>query len=193
MPEYFLQSQKFTYTKTAMPLNNLGKPRWWCHSIGSFWLRLTYNIWVNCRHTCGYILRHTSNTLLPCVTSWENQKKPAKMSGRELWTSTSLVHPWIQFPGAWRCQVHLLKQLYASINHGNVQPSYRSGRNWVLSLRDECVFVHHLHINLRTEAKDLWRCWLKLARVPPNWLQTGLMTIKSMLWSGHHKARISFI
>ena len=64
----------------------------------------------------GCILSHISNTLLPCVTSWETQKKSAKISRKELQTSTSLVHPWIQFPDAWRCHVHLFKQLYASIN-----------------------------------------------------------------------------
>ena len=35
---------------------------------------------------------------------------------KKLWTSTSLVHPWEQFPNAWRYHVHLYKQWYASIN-----------------------------------------------------------------------------
>ena len=40
---------------------------------------LSDNIWVNWKHNCRYIL-NTSNTLLPCVTSWENQKKSTKIS-----------------------------------------------------------------------------------------------------------------
>ena len=77
------------------------------------------NIWVNWRDTCECILRHTSNILFPCVTTWWNQTKSANISGRELWISTSLVHL-VQFPDSWRCHVQLFKQLYASIWHGGV-------------------------------------------------------------------------
>lgn len=90
-----------------MPVNNWGKPRWWCHS----WL--IHNIWATWANTCGCIFRHSSNTLL-CVTACENKKKSVKTSGRHLWTPIGLVH--LKFPDAWRCSVHLFKQLYATIN-----------------------------------------------------------------------------
>ena len=40
-------------------------------------------------------------------------------------------------------------------HHGNVQPSYRSGRRRVLRPRDERALVRNVHINPRTKAKDL--------------------------------------
>ena len=39
--------------------------------------------------------------------------------------------------------------------HGNVQQSYRSGRRWILSPRDERFLVRNVRINPRTTAKDL--------------------------------------
>ncbi|MEQ2232624.1 hypothetical protein ILYODFUR_013425 [Ilyodon furcidens] len=56
------------------------------------------------------------DTFLPCMTSSENEKKSAKISGGELWSSISLVHVWVEYPEASRCQVHLFKRLYSSIN-----------------------------------------------------------------------------
>jgi hypothetical protein len=44
--------------------------------------------------------------------SKEISQRPLK----KLYTSTGLVHPWEQFPNAWRYHIHLHKQKYASIN-----------------------------------------------------------------------------
>ena len=41
-----------------------------------------------------------SNSVPLCLTSWDNQKKSAKTSENKLYTSTSLVPPWEQFPNA---------------------------------------------------------------------------------------------
>ena len=124
--------------------------------------RLTDNICVNYRHTCGCTVRHTSNTLLPCVTSWESQKKSAKISGRELWTCTSLVHPWVQIPDAWRCQVHLSKQLYLNINTMGMS-SHHITQEGDGFLRSMC-FVGKCVSTPEQKQKSLWRCWLKLVK-----------------------------
>ena len=124
------QSQKFTYSKD----NKI--PIWEIPDVYVTALeasdRLMDNIWVKWSHTCGCISVYISDTLLPNVKSWENQKKSAKISGGELWTSTSLVHPWVQFPDVWRCRVHLFKQLYTSITTMGIY-RHRSGRRrvWV--------------------------------------------------------------
>ena len=112
---YFLHCLKFTYTKITLPLNNFGHPD---DDVTTFEAsgELIDNILVHSKHICGCILGHALNTLLCHETSWENQKKSAKISGRQLWPSTSLFHPWVQFPDAWRYHVHPFKHLYASIN-----------------------------------------------------------------------------
>ena len=37
---FLLFTSKFKNTKTTTPLNNLGKPRWWCQGFGSVWFEL---------------------------------------------------------------------------------------------------------------------------------------------------------
>ena len=113
-------SQKFTYTRINMPLRTLGKAQM---IMSWLWKNLIDDIWVNWRNTCGCILRHTSETLLPYVTSRENQKKSAKISGRELFPSLVwfiLGYSFQMLEGAtFMCS----KQLYAGIiHHGNVHP-----------------------------------------------------------------------
>lgn len=51
--------------------------------------------------------------MLLCVTAWESLKKSATISDGELWTCTSLLHPWV----CSRCHCVQFKQFYASINN----------------------------------------------------------------------------
>ena len=110
--------------------------------------RLIDIICVNWRCTCGCILRPTFKLSASLLDIIKNQKKSAK-------TSTSLVHPWGQFPNAWMYHVHLYKQWYASINTMGPLSRHTTGRRRVLSPRDERTLVRKVQINPRTTAKDL--------------------------------------
>ena len=200
--DYFLQSQKFAYTKVTMLFNSLGKVGWWCHGFGRFWFWLIDNIWINWRQICGCTLRHTSNTLLPCVTSWENQKKSAIDVRKKI---VDLHESGSSLGTISRClKVSCLSvpTITNQYNHnGNVQPSYYSVRRQVLCPRDECWFGEMCVSIPEQKPNTLWRCWLKLVRVSsstvkPVLYQHGLkghlVRKKSLLQKQHIKARLQF-
>lgn len=61
-------------------------------------------------------------------------------------------------------------------HHGNVQPSYRSGRRRVLCPRDERALVRNVHINPRTKAKDLVKMLAEAGK------SVSLSTVKRVLY-----------
>ena len=78
--------------------------------------RLIDIIWVSWRCTCGCISRPTFKLSASLHDIIGKSKEISQdLRGKKWQTSTSLVHPWEQFPNAWRYHVHLYKQ-YASIN-----------------------------------------------------------------------------
>ena len=61
-------------------------------------------------------------------------------------------------------------------HHGNVQPSYRSGRRRILCPRDERALVRNVHINPRTKAKDLVKMLAEAGK------SVSLSTVKRVLY-----------
>lgn len=56
--------------------------------------------------------------------SWENQEKSTKTSGKELWTSTSVAHPYVEFPHASGSQVNSFGQcttMYKTVSLSTVK------------------------------------------------------------------------
>lgn len=124
-------------------------------------------IWVNQRHTCKCNLRHTWNTLPTYLTSWESQKKSANISGRDLWTCTNVIHPWVQCPNAWRCLVHLHKQLYTSTSK--------------LQIHNSSFWRHVLWSN-----KKKWNCLALMTIVTFGGKKGKLATLKNTIWTVKH-------
>lgn len=85
-----------------------------------YWL--TDNIWIKWRYNL--------DTLLLCVRSWKNLKKPPKILGIPLWTNTSLVHPFRDSISRFQKVPHSSVQtIVHKLKHpGNVHPAHRSGR-----------------------------------------------------------------
>lgn len=57
-----------------------------------------------------FVLRGRTPAGLPTagLAAWKSQKIPTQISGRTLWSSTSVAHPLKHFPDVWRCCIHLL-------------------------------------------------------------------------------------
>ena len=96
-------------------------------------------------------------------------------------TVVFLVHPWEQFPKAWRYHVHLYKQRYASINTMGPHSHHFSGRRHVLSPRDERTLVRKVQINPRTTAKDLVKMLEKTGT------KVSISTVKQVLYQHNLK------
>ena len=91
-----------------------------------------------------------------CLTSWENEKKSAKTSDKtivDLHKSGSSLRAISKCLKVRRSSVQTIVRKYK--HHATTQPSYRSGRRYVLSPRDERTLVRKVQINPRTTAKDL--------------------------------------
>ena len=96
-----------------------------------------------------------SNSVPLCLT-WENQKKSAKISEKncrppQVWfiLGSNFQTP-LKVP---RSSVQTIVCKYK--HHETTQLSYRSGRRYVLSPRDEHTLTQKVQINPRTTAKDL--------------------------------------
>ena len=102
-----------------------------------------------------------SNSVPHCLTSWENQKKSAKTSGKKMfffWSSSSLgaISKCLKVP---RSSVQTIVCQYK--HHGTKQPSYRSGRRRILSPRDERTLVQKCKSIPEQQQRTLWRYWRK--------------------------------
>ena len=105
------------------------------------------------RHTCGGILRHVSNTLLPASCDIMRKSKEICQDIRkrivDLHKSGSSVGT------VFRCLNVPCSSVHMFISKCKVQPSYHSGGRWVLCPRDEHALVWNVCINPRTKAKYL--------------------------------------
>ena len=96
-----------------------------------------------------------SNSVLLCLTSWENQNK-SKTSEEMLvdlhksGSSLGAISKHLKVP---RSSVQTILRKYK--HHGITQPSNRSGKRRILSPRDERTLVRQVQINPRTTAKNL--------------------------------------
>lgn len=97
---------------------------------------------VTWRLTCGCIYRNTSNSFFV----WQI----LKTSGWKLWTSMSLVQPWVQFPGASKFKVFFSNNY---IQHWDVEPSNFPGR------RHDLVVWRGMCRSTQNKSSTTWRCW----------------------------------
>lgn len=157
---------RFFFTKITMPLNSLGKPRWWCDSFGSFW--------VNYRLTCGCILRHTSNTASLCDIMRKSKEISQDVRKR------IVVHSGVQFPDAWRCHVHLFKQSHTSINTMGMSRHHiaQEGEGFCVP---EMNVIWSVHINPEPKHTPMYPHGLK-----------GHSAKKPLLQKQHEKKRLQF-
>ena len=117
-----------------------------------------------------------------CLTSWENQKKSAKTSEKNVSVSSfGAISKHVKVP---RSSLQTIVRNYK--HHGTTQPSYRSGRRCVLSPRDERTLVRKVQINPRTTAKDL------VKMLEETGTKVSISTVKQVLYRHHlkgHSAR----
>ena len=94
------------------------------------------------------------------------KSKEISQNLRKKWkTSTSLVHPWEQFPNAWRYHVHLYKQYYVSI-------STMAPRSHHTTQKGDAFYLLEMNVLLCEKCKSipeqqqrtLWRFWRKQAQ-----------------------------
>lgn len=120
-----------------------------------------------------------SNQLVPCVTSCENLKKSAKISGRELWTSTGQVHPWVKFPDAWRFHINLFKQLYASVNTMGMSSHHITQEGDSFCVPEMKVFWCKMCIKPKTSPVPTWaeRLLIKEEAITPKATSKSQITV----------------
>lgn len=73
--------------------------------------RLIQHTWVIQVHLWMYFKAASPTTCFLGWLRWQKQKKSAK-SVFQWWTSTSLVHPLVQFPDAWKCHTQLFRNVF---------------------------------------------------------------------------------
>lgn len=104
--------------------------------------------------------------------------------GKELWTYTSVAHPWVQFPDVWRSYVHPFRQYYASIKNMGM---YNHRTTWAVDgfwVPERNIFlVWNVQINPRTTAKYL----VKLLAETGN--TVSLSTAETILY--YHELKIT--
>ena len=118
--------------------------------------RLIDIIWVNWRYTCGGISKPAfklSASLLDIIGKSKEIRQHLRKEIVDLHKSGSslgAISKCLKVPSSF---VQTIERKYK--HHGTTQPSYRSGRRGVLSLRDKRTLVQKVQINPRTTAKDL--------------------------------------
>lgn len=123
-----------------MSFKKLGNPIWW-------WKPLIGYIWVN--------WRHTSNTLFPCVTLWENQEDNCE-------------NPQVWFISRSNFQMSICATFICANNYTQILISLECSsiiplrKDAVLCPRDERALVWIACINSRTKEKRLVKMLLKL-------------------------------
>lgn len=130
-PQSLRRSLKTVTSPCLFFFLNIRKPRWWCHIFGWFWK--------------VYLTRSESF----CLCTMGKSKEISQDIRKRIVDLLKSIRPWVQFSYVWRCQVHRLKQLYASTNttqEGNV------------------MLWSKMCISSQEQQKTLERCWLKLER-----------------------------
>lgn len=93
----------------------------------------------------------------------ESPKKSPNKWGRELWSSSRLVHLWEQSP-----DVTIVQPIICQYRHDIVQPSYHSGRRGkilkVFCPGDKRILVWNVQTDQRAKAKSLVKGWVMLLR-----------------------------
>jgi transposase len=125
-----------------------------------------------------------SNAMSLSLTSWENQKKSAMTSEKnieDLHTSGSSLGEITKRLKVPHSSVQTIVRKYK--HHGITHPSYRSGRRCVLSPRDERTLVRKVQINPRTTTKD------PVKMLEETSTKVSISTVKQVLYRHNLKGR----